>query len=440
MKSKFVVPVVLFLLASFSDAWGQWPRTEAGGYRLSVAPEKDTLPYACGDEIRFVVTLSLHGAPVREAEVPWHITKDTWTPRKEGVLSLSEGKAILPGGSISDPGFLQCTVRYTTPEGEKIEAMAGAAIDPLRIEASMPEPKDFLSYWMREKKKQSRIPMNVRITPLDYPADTTVAVFDIQADCLPCTFSASFAYPRNAKKGSLPALVTLNGAGVKSSRTDWTVHWAHDGLCVLDFNVHGLPNNRPESYYRDLENGELRNYYLKGRDDRDAMFFHDMVMRLLRALDVIVSMPQWDGKTLFVQGCSQGGAQAIIAGCLDPRVDLVCAEIPAMCDHTGMMADRASSWPHWVQCPDGKPDPRQVEAARYYDIVNFARHVKVPTYITVGMIDSVCPPTTVYSMFNRLPGEKHILQLPMGHIQSGEGEENSRRAMKAYLDRIRKKD
>ena len=40
-------------------------------------------------------------------------------------------------------------------------------------------------------------------------------------------------------------------------------------------------------------------------------------------------------------------------------------------------------------------------------------------------------------MYNRLLCEKHILRLPMGHIQSGEGEENSRRAMKAYLNRLR---
>ena len=333
MKTKtilfFIVVVVLSSQGGF--AWGQWPRTEACGYRLSVAPDRDTLPYACGDEIRFVVTLVKDGAPVREGEILWSVTKDTWTPKKDGILGIENGRAVLSGGSIDDPGFLQCMVRYTTPEGERIEAMAGAAVEPLRIMPSMPEPDDFLSYWKREKRKQARIPMNIRLTPLDYPADTTMAVFDVQADCLPGTFSASFAYPKDAKEASLPALVTLNGAGVKSSRTDWTVHWAHDGLCVLDFNVHGLPNNEPEAYYRGLENGPLRNYYLKGRDDRDSMFFHDMVMRLLRALDVVASMPQWDGETLFVQGCSQGGAQAIIAGCLDPRVDLVCAEVPAMC-------------------------------------------------------------------------------------------------------------
>lgn len=48
----------------------------------------------------------------------------------------------------------------------------------------------------------------------------------------------------------------------------------------------------------------------------------------------------------------------MMAGCLDPRVDLVCAEIPAMCDHTGMAADRASGWPLLVECDgEGAPTP-----------------------------------------------------------------------------------
>lgn len=39
--------------------------------------------------------------------------------------------------------------------------MAGAGVDKLLIGPSMPEPKDFMSYWKRELKKQAKIPMNI---------------------------------------------------------------------------------------------------------------------------------------------------------------------------------------------------------------------------------------------------------------------------------------
>lgn len=358
----------------------------------------------------FLVSFEKDGAPVADGELTWEVTKDSWKPKTSGVARVSDGRAVIGGHELDEPGFLQCRVKFVTPQGHELRAMAGAGVDKLLIGPSMPEPKDFMSYWKRELKKQAKIPMNIRLTPAP-STDPGIAVFDVQADCEPGSFSAYLAYPKDAKPGTLPAMVTLNGAGVKSSRAWWAVSWAKDGLCVLDFNVHGLPNGEPDSYYADLENGPMFEYFLFGRDDRDSMFFHEMVMRLIRAIDVITAQPQWDGKTVMVHGCSQGGAQAVMAGCLDPRVDLVCAEIPAMCDHTGMAADRASGWPLLVECDgEGVPDARQLKAARYYDVVNFARHVTVPTYVTAGIIDSLCPPTTVYAMYNQLKGEKHMLE------------------------------
>ena len=84
------------------------------------------------------------------------------------------------------------------------------------------------------------------------------------------------------------------------------------------------------------------------------------------------------------------------------------------------------------------PDARQLKAARYYDVVNFARHVTVPTYVTAGIIDSLCPPTTVYAMYNQLKGEKHMLEHPTtGHILTSQGEDFSRQAVREFVRRER---
>ena len=342
------------MLAVFAVAAASAQRqvNEADGYRLLVAPDRADGSYGRGDEVRFLVSFEKDGAPVADGELTWEVTKDSWKPKTSGVARVSDGRAVIGGHKLDEPGFLQCRVKFVTPQGHELHAMAGAGVDKLLIGPSMPEPKDFMSYWKRELKKQAKIPMNIRLTPAP-STDPGIAVFDVQADCEPGSFSAYLAYPKDAKPGTLPAMVTLNGAGVKSSRAWWAVSWAKEGLCVLDFNVHGLPNGESDSYYADLENGPMFEYFLFGRDDRDSMFFHEMVMRLIRAIDVITAQPQWDGKTVMVHGCSQGGAQAVMAGCLDPRVDLVCAEIPAMCDHTGLAADRASGWPLLVECRRG---------------------------------------------------------------------------------------
>ena len=57
----------------------------------------------------------------------------------------------------------------------------------------------------------------------------------------------------------------------------------------------------------------------------------------------------------------------------------------------------------------------------YYDVVNFARKVTAPTYLTWGYNDVTCPPTTSYAVWNTLKCEKESLVTPINeHWTSGE--------------------
>lgn len=63
-----------------------------------------------------------------------------------------------------------------------------------------------------------------------------------------------------------------HGAGVTTSRLPTAVKWAQDGFVALDFNANGLPNAQPREFYAALQAGELKEYYLQGRESRDTMY------------------------------------------------------------------------------------------------------------------------------------------------------------------------
>jgi cephalosporin-C deacetylase-like acetyl esterase len=87
-----------------------------------------------------------------------------------------------------------------------------------------------------------------------------------------------------------------------------------------------------------------------------------------------------------------------------------------MCDHTGFAAHRISGWPKLVKVEDGKPDAKQAQIARYFDAMTFATRIKCPVVVTVGYIDKVCPPTSVYAAFNAIGSKKRIIPRPtMAH-------------------------
>jgi len=118
-----------------------------------------------------------------------------------------------------------------------------------------------------------------------------------------------------------------------------------------------------------------------------------------------------------VNGSSQGGALSLITAGLDPRISALAANVPAMCDHSGLAFGRISGWPRLVpKDKDGKPNAKVFEVARYYDAVNFARKITVPAVVGVGLIDRTCPATTVFSAYNVLRGPKQMDIAPlMGH-------------------------
>jgi cephalosporin-C deacetylase-like acetyl esterase len=86
---------------------------------------------------------------------------------------------------------------------------------------------------------------------------------------------------------------------------------------------------------------------------------------------------------------------------------------------TGYLQSRAGGWPHMFRATEG-PNMHRDESKRtttaYYDVVNFARRVKVPGLYSWGFNDETCPPTSMYSAFNVITAPKRlILAYDTGH-------------------------
>jgi cephalosporin-C deacetylase-like acetyl esterase len=86
---------------------------------------------------------------------------------------------------------------------------------------------------------------------------------------------------------------------------------------------------------------------------------------------------------------------------------------PALSDMAGYKAGRAGGYPHFFTKFEGMDTPEKINTMAYYDVVNFARLIKVPVFMTWGFNDNVCPPTTSYIVYNVLGGQKEALITPV---------------------------
>ena len=383
--------------------------------QLSVSVDRPDALYQVGETATFTIEARQKGRPLAEGNVVCVFSEDGWKPQPPQTVTLTDGKATVTG-KLDKPGFL--LLRATIG---KRTALAGAGFDPLQIQPSTTVPEDFDEFWAKQKAALAEVAAEAKLTPVTTPAEG-IEAFDVQVDCLGAPVSGYFARPQDAKPQSLPAILFVHGAGVRSASLE-RANWAPraGGMLVLDINAHGIPNGQQKEFYDALTEGELKDYRSVGRQDREQCYFKGMFLRLMRAIDFLAAQPEWDGKTLIVYGTSQGGFQALAAAGLDSRVSFICAGVPAGCDHTGSLADRISGWPKLVPLnAQGEPDPAALETSRYFDCVNFASRAKCQGgVVTVGFIDTVCPPTSVYAAYNALSVPKSIhFDVAAGHANT----------------------
>jgi cephalosporin-C deacetylase len=123
---------------------------------------------------------------------------------------------------------------------------------------------------------------------------------------------------------------------------------------------------------------------------------------------------------IAVTGGSQGGALALAAAALRPDVVRVChADVPFLCD-----IQRAITLaPHapYTEVPEFLAENvKLIEPAlntlRYIDCALLARRITATTLVSVGLMDDICPPSTVFAAYNEINADKEIAVFPYsGH-------------------------
>ena len=358
-----------------------------------------------------------------------------YTPKTPGWISLRIYAADKKGRKMAT-----LTKRNGKTKTNSCYGGFGVMVEPEKLVPTMPEPEDFDKFWNGVKTELAKVPL--KVIEKKQVKNKNVDIFDIKIDCAgDKPVSGYLCMPKNAKPKSLPAILSFHGAGVRSSSRP--ISRAMQGFISLDINALGIENGHPAKFYIDLQ----KNLYLPkgrqpyshwGKNDRNTFFFKGMYMRVLRALEYVKSLPEWNGRHLVVIGSSQGGAQVLTACALDKDVTFAKCEVPAMCDHSGCLEEHISGWPKlYNRNKQGKPDmPEVAVCAAYYDGVNFAKRIKCPIYFSTGGIDFTCPPTSVYRAYNNVPAGvfKSIVFTPGGN-HGGSKNKLFENALKKHIEK-----
>ena len=383
--------------------------------KVIVAPDHDNWTYEPGEKVKFTISVLQNGNPLKDVKVRYEIGPEKMSPEKKSSDVLAKGVTTVDGGTLKSPGFLRC-IAIAEVDGVEYRGLATAGFDPLKIQPTVEDPADFAKFWEDAKAEAAKIPMDPVMTLIPERCTEKVNVYhvSIQNYRSRSRIYGILCVPK--KEGKYPALLKVPGAGIRPYAGD--VANAEQGMITLEIGIHGIPVNLNPDVYADLGAGALGGYQYFNLDNRDRYYYKRVYLGCVRANDFLVSLPQYDGVNLAVHGGSQGGALSIITAALDPRVKFLAAYYPALSDVTGYLKGRAGGWPHIFDTYNRPYNDlkEKTETVKYYDVVNFARRVKVPGYYSWGFNDETCPPTSMYAAYNVIEAPKELyLALETGH-------------------------
>ncbi len=417
-----VLCVVLLSLTAFAE---NYP------YRSDVlwvtVPNHADWLYKTGEEATVEVHFYKYGIPQNGVMVNYELGGDMMPSEIKGAIVLKNGKAVIPMGTMSEPGFRDCRMTATV-DGKTYKHHIKVGFSPEKIRPYTQIPADFGDFWNKNKAELAKV-------PLIYTKELVKEYCTDQMDCYLVRLQVNergqaiygyLFYPKHAKEASCPVVLCPPGAGIKTIKEPLRhKYYAEHGCIRFEIEIHGLNPKMPTEDFKDISNafnGKENGYLNNGLDNRDNYYMKRVYMACIRSIDLLVSLPEWDGRNVVVQGGSQGGALALVAAGLDPRVTACIANHPALSDMAGYMAGRAGGYPHFFRVA-GMDTPDKLNTMAYYDVVNFARSIKVPTRMTWGYNDDVCPPTTSYAVYNVLQCPKEALITPINEHWTSEDTE-----------------
>ncbi|MDR2913608.1 MAG: acetylxylan esterase [Tannerella sp.] len=373
-----------------------------------VSPDHADWNYKAKENATFNVQVFKDNVLMKNVSVDYEIGPEFFpTEKKQGIV-LKNGEITLKS-SMKEPGFLRCKVTARVDD-ENYEGMTTVGYDVDKIQPTTAEPKDFDEFWANAIEEARKTPLDPKIILLPEKCTSTQDVYEVsfQNERTGSRIYGILTTPNTP--GRYPAVLKVPGAGIRP----YGGTSMGDEVIVLEIGIHGIPVTLPQEVYSNLAAGALRDYNRINMNDRDKHYYKRVFTGCIRAVDFIHELPGFDGFTVGVTGGSQGGALSIIIAGLDERIKFLAAYYPAMCDYAGYLNNRAGGWPHYYR--NAKPQPNEVETLAYFDVVNFAKRVKVPGWYSWGFNDTTCPPTSMYAAYNVIPGKKELdLYLNTGH-------------------------
>lgn len=284
-----------------------------------------------------------------------------------------------------------------------------------------PCPADLDAFWDASLAEMRALDPRLELKP--FPLKTTAA------DCFDLYFTgvggsrihAKYLRPRNAPQPH-PAVVIFHG--YSGNCGDWfdKLAWVSQGYSVAALDCRGQGGQSQD--LGGVTGNTYRGQIIRGLDDDPKkLLFRQIYLDTAQLAGIVMKMPEVDPKRVGATGGSQGGGLTLACVALEPRIKRAAPVFPFLCDYRRVWEmDLSVAAYEELRTYFRQFDPlheREDEIFTklgYIDCQHLAKRIQAEVLMAVGLMDTICPPSTQFAAYNKIVSKKQLAIYPdFGH-------------------------
>ncbi|TDQ46373.1 acetylxylan esterase [Actinorugispora endophytica] len=299
-------------------------------------------------------------------------------------------------------------------------------LDQLRgYRSQVAEPDGFQEFWDATLAQARGFDLDAVFTPVDSGL-RTVATSDVVFRGFAGAPVRAWLHLPAHREGPLPGVVEYAGYGGGRGLAHENTVWAAAGYAHLVMDTRGQGSGWRGGVTADAapEAGDpaAPGFMTRGIADPDSYYYRRVFTDAVRAVEALRAHDGVDPDRVAVAGGSQGGGIALAVSGLVDDLSAVMADVPFLCDFPRALSV-ADSDPYqevvrYLKVHRDRVD-QVMRTLAHFDGSVMARRAAAPALFSVGLMDGVCPPSTVFAAYNAYAGAKDIAVYPYNGHEGG---------------------
>lgn len=217
------------------------------------------------------------------------------------------------------------------------------------------------------------------------------------------------------KEKNSPVILFFHG--YRRSSPSWAnlLQYASMGFSVIAMDCRGQGGRSEDK--SSVKGTTFAGHFIRGIEEGPRKMLMHSIM--LDAAETALIAREFSHSLIVSCGASQGGALSLVCAGLCSDVNSVISICPFLCDYKRVwqMDLGGSAYAELVEYfrmfdPRHEREKEIFATLGYIDVQNFAHRIKADVLMMTGLMDTTCPPSSQFAVYNKLCTHKRMIVYP----------------------------